>query len=372
MCRREWAWTLPERRRSDRSTPGPGNTFARNAGSADASIVPSHVWDWHDDRALDAEEVGDGSAARRHLDWLIAAKPDDGLRHARRALAMLIEGGDQPVEADLEQAIRLGPRDRMVDWIAHRADDLRAAGKLAGSLRLLDFAVAARSDDWRLRSLRAETLGALGRHAEREADLLRAIDMGADTPVMLRFADEWRLSGRPHEASLLYKRMLATRTVPFEVWERAALALLAAGNDTEYRRLCATMRSKLAGCLSETNVTWQVARVCTLGRGGLGDDSELVRLLETTLPSAATKHSERKQFVLGLLGAVHYRSGRFSKAIDLIQQSVADADGHVGPENAAFLAMAFQYSGNRRQALQMLAMLRDHASRRANENFWGL
>ena len=140
----------------------------RTTTSAIERPVPRAAW--HEDCARDAEAAGDGFAARWHLDRLIAARPDDGLLHARRAVARLRERGDADGgSADLDRALELGPRDRIVDWLAHRAEDLRLSGRADGALLLLDRAVAARPDDWRLHAIRAEALGALGRRDEHDA-----------------------------------------------------------------------------------------------------------------------------------------------------------------------------------------------------------
>ena len=107
---------------------------------------------------------------------MIAARPDDGLLHARRAPARLWTGDVRSADADLARALELGPRDRVADWLAHRAADSLADGRPADALRLLDRVVAARPGDWPAYSLRAEAFAALGRTADREADLARAIE----------------------------------------------------------------------------------------------------------------------------------------------------------------------------------------------------
>ena len=69
---------LPSRPRSgDSSAPRPATRRSMPEATDEAS--------WHEANARDAEAAGDGFALRWHLDRLIAARPDDGLLHARRA-----------------------------------------------------------------------------------------------------------------------------------------------------------------------------------------------------------------------------------------------------------------------------------------------
>ena len=132
------------------------------------------------------------TASRRdwHLDRLIAARPDDGLFHARRAWPGSAAGtaprGRMPTSTALS---RRGPRDRVVDWLAHRAGGPARLGRRRGALLFLDRAVASPPDDWRLHALRAEALDTLGRRADHDADQARAVDLGADIPALMRFGE---------------------------------------------------------------------------------------------------------------------------------------------------------------------------------------
>ena len=101
-----------------------------------------------------------------------------------------------------------------------------------------------RPDDWRLHAIRAEALGTLGRRADRDAEQARAVDLGADIPALMRIGEERARAGRHREAALLFDRAIATGTVPYEVWEWAALTHLAAGDEDGYRRTCAVLRSR--------------------------------------------------------------------------------------------------------------------------------
>ena len=204
----------------------------RRSGSAGRR---GREWDWHEASARDAETMGDGYGARWHLDRLIAARPGVGLLHARRARARLWEGDAASAAADIDRALALGPRDRILDWMAHRALDFHADKRPADAIRLLDRVVAERPDDWLAYALRAEDFGALGRTADREADLERAIARGADIPFLARIANERSRAGRWAEAVPLYDRAIAMGTVPYEVWMQAATAHLEIDDEPGFR-----------------------------------------------------------------------------------------------------------------------------------------
>ncbi len=162
----------------ERSSPSRRRTGGEFAGNLHEASSPADTTDdalWHEACARDAEAIGDSFGAGWHLDRLIAARPGDGLLHARRARARLWAGDIGSAGADIERAIALGPRDRILDWLAHRAEDFRADRRPADAIRMLDPVIVARPDEWLAYALRAEDFAALGRKADREADVERAI-----------------------------------------------------------------------------------------------------------------------------------------------------------------------------------------------------
>ncbi len=60
--------------------------------------------EWHQACGCDAEALGDRFARRRHLDRLVAARPGDGLLHARRARARPSGEDGESARADLERS----------------------------------------------------------------------------------------------------------------------------------------------------------------------------------------------------------------------------------------------------------------------------
>src|SRR5262249_35028473 len=145
---------------------------------------------WHEARARTAEESGMASAALWHLDRLMAARPDDGTLLVRRALVQAAAGRLEAADEDLARALKLGRLDPCVDLLAHRADAAGASGRWDLALWALHHALAARPRDWWLDVGRAAALGPLGRRAERDQALVRAIEHGADSLYLARKARE--------------------------------------------------------------------------------------------------------------------------------------------------------------------------------------
>jgi tetratricopeptide (TPR) repeat protein len=327
--------------------------------------------DRYESRARDAEAAGDGFGARWHLDRLIAARPDDGLLHARRARAWLWSHDDQAADADLAQAIALGPRDRVLDWLEHRAADSLVDGRPADALRLLDRVVAARPGDWSAYSLRAEVLAKLGRTADREADLARAIERGAEIPFMIRLAAERSRAGQWAQAVALYDRAIAMGTVPYEVWTEAAIAHLEVGDEAGYRRVCEVMRGRHPTDVPEILVRASLASVLTLAPGGLGEDGKGVAWTKS-LPTADVptgKESWRRSFSQ-MLGAVLFRAGRSAEAIEWTREGIAMGGGPAAFDEVVFLAMASSRVGDHARARALLNGLGDGGPDGPSSDHW--
>ena len=84
-------------------------------------------------------------------------------QHAR---ALLWADDVASAEAELERAIALGPRDIVLDWMLHRAEDFRYEGRPPDTRRLLDRVITVRPDDWLTYARRAEMLSFVGRDSE--------------------------------------------------------------------------------------------------------------------------------------------------------------------------------------------------------------
>ena len=125
----------------------------------------------------------------------------------------------------------------------------------------------------------------------------------------MRFAEERARAGRYRESALLFDRAIAQGTVPYEVWEWAALTHLAAGDEEGYRRTCAVMRSRYPASLAESEVERLLGRVCTWGPGGLGDDGKALGWATGTPGPASARTAGVRSRFLALLGAVQLPVG---------------------------------------------------------------
>jgi tetratricopeptide (TPR) repeat protein/DNA-binding beta-propeller fold protein YncE len=322
---------------------------------------PTDELAWHEASARDAEALGQSFAAAWHLDRLLAARADERLLHARRAAAALSGGDVAAARAGFARAVELGPRDRILDWLLHRAEDFRADGRPEDSLVLLDRVIAGRPEDWLTYAARAEVLAGLGRDADREADLSRAVERGADIPFLTGLAAERSRAGRWAEAVALYDRAIAMGTVPYEVWTQAAVAHLEIGDEAGYRRACKVLRERHPAGSAEINVQMALAIVLALGPGGVDGDGQ-ARVWSEPL---------EKRRVLGASGALLYRSGHHAEAIGLVREVVATTDRQKAFEENLFLAMASFRAGDRAKARVLLKELGPEPhDRPSSEDWW--
>ena len=246
-----------------------------------------------------------------------------------------------------------------LDWLEHSAADSLADGRPADALRLLDRVVAARPGDWLAYSLRAEVFAALGRTADREADLARAIERGADIPFLIRLAAERSRAGRWAEAVTLYDRAIAMGTVPYEVWTEAAIAHLEVGDEAGYRRVCEVLRGRHPADIPELLVRANLASVLTLAPGGLGDDGKGLAWAENLAASVRPDLKDFRRGCLQLQGAVLYRAGRAAEAIARTREGIAVVGGPAAFDEVLVLAMAAFQGGDHAQARALLNGLGD-------------
>jgi WD40 repeat protein/serine/threonine protein kinase/tetratricopeptide (TPR) repeat protein len=334
----------------------PKDSERLRAEDGDAPLLPEATDEqaWHETNARDAEALGDSFGARWHLDRLIAERPDDGLLHARRARALLWAGDLALAQAEIERAIALGPRDRILDWMLHRALDFQEEGHPADALRLFDRVIAARPADWLTYALRTEVFAAVGRTAEAEADVDRAISRDADISFLIRVAAERSRAGQWAQAVPLYDRAIARGTVPYEVWMQAATAHLEVADEDGFRRVCQILRERYPANVYEGNVRAMLASVLILGAGGVGDDRKALGWIEP-LAAAMPLDQPIKRELLRILGAVLYRLGRYRDALDRSRQGIALGDGRLSIDDAIFLAMAHYQTGDADKARALLS-----------------
>ena len=148
-----------------------------------------------------------------------------------------------------------------------------------------------------------DALAALGRRDEREAELARAIDRGADMAFVTRLAVERSRAGRWAEAVSLYDRAIAMGPVSMEVWTEAAIAHVEIGDEAGYRRVCEILRGRHPANIQELPLRSNLAVVLAMAPGGVGRDGKALAWIEPAAAAAFPGRRDIKRQFLLLLGA---------------------------------------------------------------------
>jgi serine/threonine-protein kinase len=276
-----------------------------------------------------ADDLGSGNRA-------------DAARAAARAAA---DAGSD--EARLGEAERAGLRRQALGWLradlALRVKQRPGTKSAAGALRTwqTDAALAGVRDQAALAKLPAGEREEWRRlWADVEAAL--AADPFEQGQVYLA-RREWR------RAADCYAR--AGKLVPPDpghFWFEYAAALLLSGDRPGYAKVCAHMVERFGRDLDLR--AYHVARACTLAPDSVADAARPGLLAQNELD-----HRAGEFWSLTQQGALHYRAGRFAKAVDLLEQSLR-ADSRYGRAvvNWLWLALANQGLGKTEEARRWL------------------
>jgi serine/threonine-protein kinase len=132
-------------------------------------------------------------------------------------------------------------------------------------------------------------------------------------------------------------------------WFEHAAVLLLSGDRPGYVRVCARMVERCGGKGSKLRA-YYVARACTLAPDAVPEASLPGRLAESELKAAAGQF-----WSLTEQGALHYRAGRFPRAVALFEQSLrADTKSGRAVLNWLWLALAQQRLGKSEEARRWL------------------
>jgi WD40 repeat protein/tetratricopeptide (TPR) repeat protein len=337
------AWT-DRRKQSARS----GNRF--EAGGAELT--------WHEREARAAERAGDASAALWHLDWLSAARPEDGTLKIRRGWIDAAAGRRDSAKTTIDRALAVGPRDRCLDLLVQCAVEAATLGRNDLALWGIDLALQKRSGDWRLHSYRALVFEELGRKGEADTEMDLTARLDADLEFLLHLANRRFRQGRWTEASALYSRARHDSMISNEDWSNNAVACLFAGNIAGYRAVCADRIARAGNARMSINECLLVGPMCILGPGALDPNGTLFGQLESfaaRMPpnlEAVWRHA-----VLSVLGSGLYRIGRYQDAANRLTDAVAAFRGRATPRDQVYLAMINERLGKHDDALRWLAKL---------------
>jgi hypothetical protein len=289
---------------------------------------------------------------------MIAASPDDGTLHIRRAWLAAAGGKRDAAGAGIDRALSIGPCDRCLDILVQHAVDAWNAGRGELALWAVDLALAKRPSDWRLHSYRSLVLDGLGRPGETDAEMEHAAKLGADLEFLILMASRRLDQGRWAEAAALYSRARHQSMIIDEDWLKNVSACLLARDLAGYRSVCADALAGYKGLPLSGGQCLFLTELCTVGPGAIDPDGSLLGRLATlaaTMPP--TLKSDWRNAILGEFGAALYRIGRYRDAHARLGEAIAALGGQGTPRDQVFLAMANERIGNRDEALRCLAKL---------------
>jgi tetratricopeptide (TPR) repeat protein len=335
------------------------------------AVLPDRDPAWHAPLIREAEENGNSFAAIWHLDRLIAARPDDWFLYARRGRAWSLSDQMDKAADDFQKAERHSSRDRVLDFQTHCVLDCTKAERWATALWYLDRLIAARPKDWALHLDRAAVYGKLGREADRQAELTRVYDLGADEGVVLPRAEELGRAGRWSEAARLLAGRGRRRPLSQQLVQAWAIACLQAKDYAGYREASA---ATLAWQEPEPAVIWNAlstAEVLALADKGLDDYRVPIVWFEPRLSAVPAPTPVARHYLSNALGGLLLRAGRLEEAIVRINEGIAAAKDVQIPTDWTYLALAHARKRKLAEARQMLERLRERHPD-SSLSFWDL
>ena len=333
-----------------------------------AAVQPNHDPAWHEPMVQEAEWNGNAFAALWHLDRLIAARPEDWFLHARRARAWSLSDKFDKAAVDYQRAERLGKREDVLDFQVHCLLDCIKARRWAEALWYLDRLIVARPDDGSLHEDRAAVYGKLGREADRQAELARVFELGADEGLVLPRAETLGRAGLWAEAANLLTRCGRRGPVSRELAQAWGIACLKVGDRPGYQEACAAF---MAFQGPEPTVVWNAvseAALLALGPGAIDDYRSRIDWFKNRLAITPSPPPIYRRVFSNAMGGLLLRAGRIDEAIARLNEGMTIGQG---PGDWTLLALAHARKGGFAEAREWLDRLRSltHDSR---ESFWDL
>jgi WD40 repeat protein/serine/threonine protein kinase len=339
------------------ATRSPGLSATQHAARP---VAISDV-EFHDLRAREAELDKDVFAARWHLGHLLAGLADSAPAagapplwqvYARRARLATTHHQFAQAEADYAAALKHGAPDRLAGWYRYRLIDCVAAKNAAAAVWYADRAVALAPDDWHAYADRADAMGQLGKADERDADLTRAADHGAESTFLGVVGDDHARRRLWKKSATAYEQAATRGPTDAAVWQHHALVRLKLDDRAGYAKHCRRLVEAEGGtdiAAVANNLAW----VCALGPDGLADYARLIDLAERVVRGA--RSDDVRAGSLNTLGAILYRAGRYQDAITRLNESIKLRGGSGSDLDWLFLAMAHHRLGETTRARTYLA-----------------
>ncbi|HTU19161.1 MAG TPA: hypothetical protein VMG10_13960 [Gemmataceae bacterium] len=278
----------------------------------DFSPARDRLTAWHGRGAEECEGRQLWFGALQHLDYLIAARASSEL-HARRGRA----------NVELHR------------WEAAKAEYTKALEK--------------DGDHWDWWAGRARAEAALGRWQEAAADYSKAIERRDDR------AELWTARGRIeaehgdwHKAAADLGKAIHLGEQDIIVWRQHILALLASGENANYRRWCGRLVEHFRDRKDEL-VLRSVVWTCALSEDAVRDWKPLVQRTEQAVAANPRSADHLRQLAMLL-----YRAGQLEAALKQAQEALALSGATAQDRDWLIIAMANQRLGRGQDAKKAL------------------
>jgi WD40 repeat protein/tetratricopeptide (TPR) repeat protein len=258
---------------------------------------------WHRRGAAECEDQHLWVGALRHLDYLVSTGGSADL-YGRRGRANL----------------------ELRRWEAAKTDYTRA--------------IADNSERWDLWAGRAEAEAALGHWDAAAADYSKAIERKDDR------AELWSARGHVEAERGQWRKAAADLGKAIHlgeqdatVWRQHILALLASGDEGNYRRWCGRLMQRYGGSKDEAifrNVVWTVA----LAEGAMRDWKPLIQRAEREAATHPQSADHRRQLALLL-----YRAGQFDASLKQLEGVMEASPSEPMARDGLLMALAAQRLG---------------------------
>jgi WD40 repeat protein/Flp pilus assembly protein TadD len=273
----------------------------------------------------------------------------------------------------IAQADRLdGTQDRPAGdpaWHLGMARDAAEQGNAYAEIWHLDRLIADRPDDWTLYDDRAGVYDKLGRKVDREGDIARAIDLGADAARVLPRAEQLARTGRWEQAATLVAGCGRLGPLDAELAQAWVLTCLNAGDRAGYREACSAVMTRTG---PRPTVVWDelaAAALVALSDAGLDDYAVPIGWLETRLSRAPLPGSLMRYYFSSALGGLLLRAGRAETAIARLNEGLA-ASKEPNLPGWCLLAIAYARQGDDAAAHQCFDRVRAWRPSGNPSDFW--
>jgi tetratricopeptide (TPR) repeat protein len=247
------------------------------------------------------------------------------------------------VSSDLLRLSREKPRDPLLArsrGLAHLV-----LGEWNQAIEQFSIALENKGETWETWFARGAARWSLGQWDKVTEDFSKAIELSPGNWLIWYFrggVGAWR--GKLKQATDDFSKAIELRTNYPDVWNELAYVQLKLGDVDGYRKTCKSMLERF-GKTDEPSIANVVAWTCALAPTSLPDYEAVIRLAELAVSSSYDNVSYRTA-----LGAILYRAGRTSQALQELSRFYRLQNTHDMQERWLFLAMAHHRLGHAKEA----------------------